>query len=108
MRISSVNCESADIGGSRGEGRGVFSQIWHSKHSGESWMVCVLGAGWGLGGMELRVGSNIMIFFLVLYTAASRTAHVLYIFCVIYICIVSSYICITFMNIMTFDYFVFT
>ena len=34
-------------------------------------------------------------------------AHVLYILCV-YVCIVSSYICITFMNIITFDYFVFT
>ena len=69
--------------------------------------VCVLGARWGLGGMEFMVGSNILIFFFVLYTAASHTAHVLYIFCV-YICIVSSYICITFMNIITFDYFVFT
>ena len=40
--------------------------------------------GWGLGGRELRVGSNIMmknimIFFFVLYTAASHTAHVIYI-----------------------------
>ena len=42
--------------------------------------VCVLGMGWGLGGMELRVGSNIMICFFVLYTAASHTAHVLYIY----------------------------
>ena len=57
--------------------------------------------------MELRVGSNIMILFFVLYTAASHMAHELYILC-IYICIVSSYICITFLNIITFDYFVFT
>ena len=71
--------------------------------------VCVLGAGWGLGGMALRVGSNIIIFFLVLYPASSHTAHVLYIFFVyIYICIVCSYTCITFVNIITFDYFVFT
>ena len=73
--------------------------------------VCVLGVGWGLGGMELRVGSNNDSFFAgIIYTAASHTAHVLYIFCVyIYICIVNSYIiCITFMNIITFDYFVFT
>ena len=92
---------------------GGFSWIWLSKHSGKSWMVCVcvLGVGWGLGGMELMVSSDIMIFFFVLYTAASHTAHVLFIFCVcmyIYICSVSSYICITFMDIITFDYFVFT
>ena len=57
---------------------GVFSQIWYSKHSGESWMMCVC---WRLGWVELRVGSNIMIFFFV-HIAASHTAHVLYIFCV--------------------------
>ena len=57
--------------------------------------------------MELRVGSDIKIFFFVLYTATSHMAHVLYIFCV-YICNVSSYICITFMIVITFDYFVFT
>ena len=44
--------------------------------------VCILGVGWGLGGMELRVGSNNDFFPLVLYTAASHTARVLYIFCV--------------------------
>ena len=67
----------------------------------------LLGAGWGLGGRELRVGTNIMIFFFLLYTAASHTAHVLYIFCVyMCICIVSSYVCIIFL--FTFGYFVFT
>ena len=33
----------------------------------------------GLGGIELRVGSNIMIHFLYKYIAASHMAHVLYI-----------------------------
>ena len=41
--------------------------------------VCVLGVGRVLGGMELTVGSNIMIFFFA-YIAASHTAHVVYIF----------------------------
>jgi len=55
--------------------------------------VCVLGAGWGLGGVELRVGSNIMILFFVLYTAASHMAHELYILCVyIYALLVLIYI----------------
>ena len=70
--------------------------------------VCVLGMGWGLGGMELRVGSNIMIFFLS-YIPPVLIRHMYFIFFVyIFICIVSSYICITFMNIITFDYYVFT
>ena len=72
--------------------------------------VYVLGAGWGLGGMELRVGNNIMILFSLyyIYCCFSYGTCSLY-FCVyIYIYIVSSYICITFMNIITFDYFVFT
>ena len=39
--------------------------------------VCVSwGRGWGLGGMELRVGSNIMIHYFI-YFAASHMAHVL-------------------------------
>ena len=57
------------------------------------WCVCVLGAGWGLGWMELRVGSNIMILFS-LYIAASHTVRVHY----TYIYIVSCHICITFIN----------
>ena len=39
----------------------LFSRIWHSKHSGESWMVCVCvcvcvggGAGTGRDGIEGR------------------------------------------------------
>ena len=45
--------------------------------------VRVLGVGWGLGGMELRVGSNNhSVFACIIYTDASHTAHVLYIFCV--------------------------
>ena len=46
--------------------------------------VIVLGMEWRLGGMELMVSSNIMIFFFVLYTAASHTAHVLCIFVCVY------------------------
>ena len=71
--------------------------------------VCVLGAGRGLGGMELRVGSNIMISFLcIIYCSFSYGTCTLYFVCVYIVCIVSSYIGITFMNIITFDYFVFT
>ena len=40
------------------------------------WHVCC-GQGWGLGGMELWVGSNKMILFS-LYIAVSHTAHVLF------------------------------
>ena len=82
---------------------GGFSWIWHSKHSGESWMVCVcvLGVGRVLGGMELTVGSNIMIFFFA-YIAASHTAPVVYIYILLYNN--NMY----FMNIITFNYFVLT
>ena len=73
--------------------------------------VCVLGAGWEPGGMELRVGSNVMIFSLCsIYCRVSYgtcTSFFSFLFLYIYICIVSSYICINFMNIITFDYFVF-
>ena len=69
--------------------------------------VCVLGAGWGLGWLELRVGSNIMILFSLYYILPLLIRH-MYFMLFVYICIVSSYICITFMNIITFDYFVFT
>ena len=45
--------------------------------------MCVcFGVGWGLRGMELRVGSSKTISLCFIYTAASHTAHVLYIFCV--------------------------
>ena len=67
------------------------------------------GQVWGLGGMELWVGSKIMIIFFV-YIAASFTAHVLYIFGVYIHCwlLYIYYICITCVNIITFDYFVLT
>ena len=71
--------------------------------------VCV-GGGWGLGGMELRVGSNIMISFPLYSILPLLIRHRYFFFlCVcVYICIFSCYICITFMNIITFEYFVFT
>ena len=53
---------------------GLDHRVWYSGHSGKNWMVvcvcvyvcvCVCwGQGWGLGGMELWVGSNIMTFVL--------------------------------------------
>ena len=66
--------------------------------------MCVLGAGWGLGGMELKVGSNIMICFPLYYILSLLIRHMYFIFLCITLCIVTSYICITFMNIITFDY----
>ena len=55
--------------------------------------MCVLGAEWGLGGMELGVCSNnIMIFSLHIAASQSHTVHVLYIFVCIYIYIVSCHI----------------
>ena len=38
--------------------------------------------GWGLGGMELRIGSNIIKLFSLLHVAASHTAHAHYFSCV--------------------------
>ena len=52
--------------------------------------------------MGLRVGSNIILFFLPLYIAASHTTHVKKKLCV---CIVSCHICIRFVNTYIFDNF---
>ena len=49
--------------------------------------VCILlGAGWVMGGMELRVGNNNIIIFS-LYIAASHTVHVLYIYFFVCVCV---------------------
>ena len=53
--------------------------------------VCQVGVGWGLGEMELRVGSNDSFF---LHIAASHMAHVL----VYYTLLVVIIICIMFVK----------
>ena len=62
-----------------------------------------MGAGWVLGWLELRVGSNIVILFSLYYILPLLIRH-MYFMLFEYIYIVSSYTCITFMNIITFDY----
>ena len=53
--------------------------------------VCVLEAGWGLGGMELRIGSDMIFFFLCLiYCRFSYGTCTLF----LYICIYASLVLI--------------
>ena len=55
--------------------------------------------------LELRVGSNIVILFSLYYILPLLIGHMYFmLFEYIYTYIVSSYICTTFMNIITFDY----
>ena len=63
--------------------RGTTTAVMTTYKKGKTNATRVLGVGkWGLGPVELWVGSNIIKLFSFTYIAASRTAHVHYFSCV--------------------------